>query len=63
MISITKKNGSINITVVPDKEPQISSTGKSLVVASTKGFVPVEGTDYRINLTMIAPLPKPKSTN
>ena len=33
----------------------ISSTGKSLVVASTGGFKPVEGSEIKLNLTAIKP--------
>ena len=32
-----------------------SSTGKSLVVASTGGFVPVNGANLKVNLTAIKP--------
>ena len=30
-----------------------SSTGKTLVVATTNGFVPVEGTDLKVSLNVI----------
>ena len=32
-----------------------SSTGKSLVVFSTSGFVPVEGSDLKLSINIIKP--------
>ena len=32
-----------------------SSTGKSMVVFSTSGFVPVEGTDLKVSINVIRP--------
>lgn len=32
-----------------------SSTGKTLVVATTNGFVPVEGTDIKVSLNVVKP--------
>jgi len=33
----------------------LSSSGKSLVVATTNGFVPVGGTDLKVSLNVIKP--------
>ncbi|MBU0847550.1 hypothetical protein KKH23_10230 [Patescibacteria group bacterium] len=33
----------------------LSSSGKNLVVATTSGFVPVEGSDLKVNLNVIKP--------
>ena len=33
----------------------LSSSGKSLVVSTTNGFVPVEGTDLKVSLNVIKP--------
>lgn len=37
------------------QEPRPSSSGKSDLLYSTGGFVPINGTDMRINLTVIKP--------
>ena len=44
--------------VVPVSAGKVSTTGKSNVVASTGGFRPIDDTDFRLNLTVIAPLPE-----
>ena len=31
----------------------LSSTGKSLVVATTNGFVPIDGTEFKLSLNVI----------
>ena len=33
-----------------------SSTGKTLVVATTNGFTPVDGTDIKVSLNVIKPI-------
>ena len=44
----------LTITVTLEKGT-LSSSGKSLVVATTGGFVAVEGTDLKVNLNVIKP--------
>ena len=44
----------LTITVTLEKGT-LSSSGKSLVVASTGGFTAVEGTDLKVNLNVIKP--------
>lgn len=50
----TRREGNkLTIEVELDPKGRPSSTGKSLVVYSSQGFVPIEGGDMRINLTII----------
>ncbi|KKN75170.1 hypothetical protein LCGC14_0383290 [marine sediment metagenome] len=53
-INITHSNGEITIKFKPDRGT-VSRSGKTLIVATTSGFVPVEGTDLRISLNVIKP--------
>ena len=48
------KNGNLIITC-PINGGVPSKTGKSLVVATTNGFVEVPGSDIRVNLNAIKP--------
>lgn len=48
------KNGNLVITC-PINGGVPSKTGKSLVVATTNGFVEVPGSDIRVNLNAIKP--------
>ena len=48
------KNGNLIITC-PINGGTPSKTGKSLVVATTNGFVDVPGSDIRVNLNAIKP--------
>ena len=50
--SIVVQNGMLHVHLHVGKGT-MSSTGKSLVCASTGGFKPIEGTDYSINLVVI----------
>lgn len=54
-ISYEKKGEKIIITVTPDPDGKVSSTGKSRVVASTQGFIAINGTNLKINLNIIKP--------
>jgi len=49
------KNGNLVITC-PINGGVPSKSGKSLVVASTNGFVEVKGSDIKVNLNAIKPL-------
>lgn len=40
-------------TIVASGVP--SSTGKTLIVATTNGFIPVEGSDIKVSLNVIRP--------
>jgi len=51
-MTITVANGVMTI-VAPLSQGVLSKTGKSLIVASTSGFIPVEGTNYRVSLNVI----------
>ena len=53
-IQITHKEGEITIKVKPDSGV-VSKSGKTLVVATTSGFVKVDGTPYQISLNIIKP--------
>ena len=43
------------ITIPLAKTPRPSSTGKSLVLFSTEGFIPVGDGDMRVNINVIRP--------
>ena len=46
----------LTITIPLAKTPRPSSTGKSLVLFSTEGFIPVgDGGDMRVNINVIRP--------
>jgi len=47
-----KKGNVLTITVDLSKKGTPSSTGKSLVIASTQGNVPVEGSDVIVGLNV-----------
>jgi len=53
-IKFEVKNGNLVITC-PINGGVPSRTGKSLVVATTNGFVDVPGSDIRVNLNAIKP--------
>jgi len=53
-IKLEVKNGKLVITC-PINGGVPSKTGKSLVVATTNGFVDVPGSDIRVNLNAIKP--------
>ncbi len=53
-IKFEVKNGNLIITC-PMNGGTPSKTGKSLVVATTNGFVDVPGSDIRVNLNAIKP--------
>jgi len=53
-IKFEVKNGNLVITC-PINGGVPSKTGKSLVVATTNGFVDVPGSDIRVNLNAIKP--------
>jgi len=54
MIDFKVTGNKLVITAILEKGT-LSSSGKSLVVASTGGFVPVDGTDLKVNLNVIRP--------
>jgi len=47
-----QKDGTIVIKIQPGNGVP-SRTGKSLLVASTNGFVIIPGTDFKVNINMI----------
>ena len=55
---ISVKNGRLAIDVGLDEKGKESSTGKSTVHFSSGGFTDVDGSDYRVNLTVIKKLRK-----
>ena len=53
-IHITHEKGEITIKVKPDNGV-VSKSGKTLVIATTSGFVKVDGTNYQLSLNVIKP--------
>lgn len=51
-MDITVKNGNIVITAALGAGTP-SASGKTLIVATTSGFVPVPGSDLRVSLNVI----------
>jgi len=51
-VKVSGKKVTITFELQP---PRPSSTGKTNIVFTTGGYVPVSGTDMRVNLTAIAP--------
>jgi len=51
-VKMEKKGNVLTITVDLSKKGTPSSTGKSLVIASTQGNVPVEGSDVIVGLNV-----------
>ncbi len=50
------KSKKVLIIEVAIGEGVMSKTGKSIVVASTNGFITIPGTDMKINLNVIKPV-------
>ena len=50
-VAVDEKTGTITITIDTARDLGPSSSGKTMLVASTGGFQDVEGVDVRLNLT------------
>jgi hypothetical protein len=51
-VKFEKKGNILTITVDLSKKGTVSSSGKSMVIASTRGNAPVEGTDVIVGLNV-----------
>ena len=54
-IKIEVVDGKIIITIDSTADYGLSSSGKSRTVASTGGFIPVPGTNVKLNINAIKP--------
>lgn len=54
-VEIRVANGTMTITCPVNGQGTPSSSGKSMVVATTNGFVLVDGSDLKVSLNVIKP--------
>jgi energy-coupling factor transporter ATP-binding protein EcfA2 len=57
-VNYVVKDGELTLTVKLDQKHGLSGSGKSEIIASTDGIVDVDGTSFKLNLSLFAPLPK-----
>lgn len=55
-VSIEVKDNKLTITVDLTKKHGTSKSGKSTVIATTSGNVPISGTDYKLGLNVYKPV-------
>ena len=51
-------DGKILKLAVPLKDLGLTTTGKSHLLASSGGHIPIEGTDLKVSVNVIKPIPK-----
>lgn len=55
MVDIKVSEDKKTMIITVDLETFVESKSKKSMVVSTKGFAPVEGTDYKVSLNVIKP--------